>query len=99
MLRLHLKCHHRMDTDLQLPGEQESALLHHNDLQVIDLESGDIVHWLRIEGKLDELYDTLVLPGVTRPKALGFKTDEIRHNVWIHDSGRPAHWTGQEKGH
>ena len=45
---------------------------------VIDLKSGDIVHWLRLEGLIDELYDVAVLPGVKRAMALGFKTDEIR---------------------
>jgi hypothetical protein len=35
------------------------------------------VHWLRIEGVVDELYDVITLPGVKRPMALGFKTDEI----------------------
>ncbi|MFT5589709.1 MAG: hypothetical protein ACI9ZF_001887 [Bradyrhizobium sp.] len=47
-------------------------------VQVIDLRSGDVVHWLRIEGVVDELYDVVALPGVRRPMALGFKTDEIR---------------------
>ena len=46
-------------------------------LQVIDLRTGDIVHWLRIEGMVEELYDVVVLPGVRRPMSLGFKTDEI----------------------
>ncbi len=47
-------------------------------IQVIDLKSGDAVHWLRMEGVVDELYDVVALPGVRRPMALGFKTDEIR---------------------
>ncbi len=47
-------------------------------VQVIDLRSGDIVHWLRIEGVVEELYDVVTLPRVRRPMALGFKTDEIR---------------------
>lgn len=47
-------------------------------LQVVDLRSGDIVHWVRIEGMVSELYDVVVLPGVVRPMALGFKTDEIQ---------------------
>ncbi|MEP4377726.1 MAG: TIGR03032 family protein [Alphaproteobacteria bacterium] len=47
-------------------------------LIVIDLKSGDIVHWLRLEGLIEELYDVAILPGVRRPMALGFKTDEIR---------------------
>jgi uncharacterized protein (TIGR03032 family) len=47
-------------------------------LMAIDLRSGDIVHWLNIEGIVEELYDVAVLPGVVRPTALGFKSDEIR---------------------
>jgi len=47
-------------------------------IQVIDLRTGDIVHWLRLEGMAEELYDVAALPGVRRPMALGFKTDEIR---------------------
>jgi hypothetical protein len=50
-------------------------------LVVIDLRSGDIVHSLRIEGVVEELYDVQVLPGVRRPMAIGFKTDEIRRVV------------------
>lgn len=47
-------------------------------LQIIDLQTGDVVHWLRIEGIVEELYDVVVLPGVMRPMAIGLKTDEIR---------------------
>ena len=47
-------------------------------LQVIDLRSGDAVHSVQIDGVVDELYDVVALPGVRRPMALGFKTDEIR---------------------
>ncbi len=66
-------------------------------LQVIDLASGDVVHWLRIEGAVAELYDVVALPGAKRPKALGFKTEEIRHNVWLEEGGRSHRWTGQPK--
>ena len=48
---------------------------------MIDLKSGDVVHWLRIEGVVRELYDVAILPGVRRPMALGFKTDEIRRTI------------------
>lgn len=47
-------------------------------IQVIDLRSGDVVHWLRLDGMVEELYDVAVVPGAQRPMALGFKTDEIR---------------------
>lgn len=52
-------------------------------LQIIDLRSGDIVHWLRISGIVEELYDVAVLPGVRQPMALGFKSDEIRRHITI----------------
>ena len=47
-------------------------------LLVIDLKRGDIVHWVRIEGIVEELYDVAVLEGVARPMAFGFRSDEIR---------------------
>jgi uncharacterized protein (TIGR03032 family) len=50
-------------------------------LLVIDLRTGDVVHWLHIEGVVSELYDVVVLPDVIRPMALGFKTDEIRRTI------------------
>jgi hypothetical protein len=50
-------------------------------LQVINLKTGDIVHELRIEGVVEELYDVCVLPGVKRPMAIGFLKEEIRHTL------------------
>ena len=52
-------------------------------LQVIDLNSGDVVHSVRIEGIVAELYDVVVLPNVIRPMTLGFKSDEIQHILSI----------------
>lgn len=56
-------------------------------LQVIDLKRGDVVHSLRIDGIVEELYDVSVLPGVIRPTALGFKSDEIRRLLTVAPSG------------
>ncbi len=56
-------------------------------LLVIDTESGDILHWLRIEGVVEELYDVIALPGVERPMALGFQSDEIHRIITIGDDG------------
>jgi len=50
---------------------------------VIDLRTGSIVHWLRIEGIIEELYDVVALPGVRRPTAIGFVTDEIRRVISV----------------
>jgi uncharacterized protein (TIGR03032 family) len=52
-------------------------------LAVIDLKSGDQVHWVRIEGVVRELYDVALLPGVRRPSLVGFKTDEVKRVVSI----------------
>lgn len=52
-------------------------------LYVIDLRTGDIVHWLRIEGFVSELYDVIALPGVVRPSMIGFRSDEIRRTISI----------------
>jgi len=52
-------------------------------LLVVDLERGDIVHWLRFDGLIQELYDVAVLPGVRRPMALGLRSDEIRRVLTV----------------
>ncbi|GAA5507575.1 TIGR03032 family protein [Novipirellula caenicola] len=68
---------HGLDLDQNLAKRGARARC---GLQVIDLRSGDAVQWIRIEGNIQELYDVVTLPGVVRPKALGFLTDEIHHS-------------------
>jgi Domain of unknown function DUF302 len=48
-----------------------------------DLKSGDIVESIRLEGGVTELFDVRVLPGVRRPTATGFLTDEIHRAFTI----------------
>lgn len=50
-------------------------------IAVVNLETGDIEHSLAIDGVVQELYDVGALPGMKRPKAIGFKTDEIRFQI------------------
>jgi uncharacterized protein (TIGR03032 family) len=64
---------------------------------VVDLSIGDIVHWLRVDGIVEELYDVAVLPSTRRPKALGFKTDEIQHVVWLEAGGRTERFVAEAK--
>jgi uncharacterized protein (TIGR03032 family) len=52
---------------------------------VIDTRTGDIVHWLRIEGVVKELYDVIGLPGISRPYMIGFRSQEIRRTISIED--------------
>ncbi|MEO0466998.1 MAG: TIGR03032 family protein [Pseudomonadota bacterium] len=52
-------------------------------VSVINLTTGDVEHSLQIEGVVEELYDVVLLKGIRRPKALGFKTDEIHNAIRI----------------
>ena len=52
-------------------------------LAVMDLKRGEMVGWVRVEGIVHELYDVGVLPNVTRPSLIGFKSDEVRHVISI----------------
>jgi uncharacterized protein (TIGR03032 family) len=52
-------------------------------LQVIDLRSGRVVHWLSLGGMVSELYDVVALPNVARPMVLGFRSDEISRLIAI----------------
>jgi protein O-GlcNAc transferase len=58
-------------------------------LWVVDLRSGNTVHWLQLEGVVIELYDVAVIPGARRPMALGFQTDEIQRLLTIDGAPQP----------
>ena len=55
---------------------------------MIDLERGDVVHELRIEGMVDELFDTAVIPGARNPAMVGFVSDEIRRTLSLPPDAR-----------
>lgn len=64
------------------------AMQHHDaearcGLLVIDLDTGDVVEWVRIEGIIDELFDVAVLPAVKTPSAIGIKSNEIRRVISV----------------
>jgi uncharacterized protein (TIGR03032 family) len=56
-------------------------------LLIIDLRSGNVTDWLRVQGLVRELYDVAALPQVCRPMVLGFKTDEIQKMIAIGEHG------------
>ena len=47
-------------------------------VQIMNLQSGDVAHWLRFDGAITELFDVCVLPGVKNPITLGPQSPEIR---------------------
>ena len=56
-------------------------------LQVIDLRTGFIAEWLRLEAEgVTELYDSVVLPGVRQPMAVGFTTPDIERLMVIDEA-------------
>jgi len=50
---------------------------------VIDTRTGDVAHWLRIQGIVTELYDAVALPGISRPMMIGFRQQDIRRTISI----------------
>jgi uncharacterized protein (TIGR03032 family) len=65
-----------LDTHLKEQGIEPRC-----QLALVNLDTGDIEHTLEIEGVVQELYDIAFMPGIRRPMAVGFKTDEIRFMV------------------
>ena len=57
-------------------------------LQVIDLRSGAVAHWVKFEGSVSELYDVVALPTARNPAAIGLKTDEIHRTIHMDTPGR-----------
>ncbi|SFB14328.1 TIGR03032 family protein [Poseidonocella pacifica] len=65
-----------VDARLEAEGRSPKSML-----AVVNLNTGDIEHTLEITGVIQELYDVAFLPGIKRPKILGFKTPEIRFQI------------------
>jgi uncharacterized protein (TIGR03032 family) len=55
-------------------------------LMVIDLQTGKILHWLYFQSVIEELFDVVVLPGVSQPLAVGLQGDEIQRLVTFPNS-------------
>lgn len=62
-------------------------------LQVIDLRTGAVAHWVRLEGLVTELYDVVGLPHAARPMALGLKSDEIARMLTVEEEVPLPQWS------
>lgn len=56
-------------------------------IMIVNLQSGDIVEWIRLEGHITELFDIAALPGVRCPMALGPGTTEIQSSITFNSVG------------
>ena len=54
-------------------------------LYIIDLRTGDIVHWLRMEGVVSEIYDVIALNGLRMPSALSPLGTDIKRHITINE--------------
>lgn len=50
---------------------------------VIDLRTGDLVDWIRLEGEIAELFDVAIMPDRVCPMSLGVDTTEIQNTITI----------------
>ncbi|MBE9241442.1 TIGR03032 family protein [Synechocystis salina] len=50
-------------------------------VMVIDLRTGEIAHSLIFAGVIEELYDVVVIPGVTKPRVIGFQDEDIERLI------------------
>jgi uncharacterized protein (TIGR03032 family) len=50
-------------------------------LQVVDIDTGNAVEWLRYEHTIEELYDVAVIAGVRQAEAVGFRADDIQREI------------------
>lgn len=48
---------------------------------VVDLASGDIVEWVKLEGFITELFDVVAMPGVECPMAIAPESAELRSAI------------------
>lgn len=48
---------------------------------VIDLATGDVLHWLRLDTGIDELYDVALIPGACRPAVLSFRSNDVVQKI------------------
>lgn len=48
---------------------------------IVNLTSGDIVEWIRLDGHITELFDVTAMPGVKCPMSVGPGTVEIQNSI------------------
>ncbi len=64
-------------------------------VQVIDLRTGDAVHWIRLSGHIKELFDIAILPGVVCPMGVGVNAPEMSTMLNFEETFGPLTMAGQ----
>ena len=50
-------------------------------LQMVDIDTGNAVEWLRFEHSIEELYDVAVMSGRAAGGGVGFRADDIQREI------------------
>jgi uncharacterized protein (TIGR03032 family) len=56
-------------------------------LLIVDIDTGNVVEWLRFEHSIEELYDVAILPGVRQAEAVGFVAEDIQREISVEGQG------------
>ena len=56
-------------------------------VQVVDLNTGDVVQWIRLTGAIREVFDVTALPGATAPMSIGGVDGAQAHISWDAEFG------------
>ena len=56
---------------------------------IVDLNTGGIVEWIKLDGFITELFDVAAMPGVACPMSLGIDSLEIRSTITFDPEIRP----------
>lgn len=54
-------------------------------IHIINLKTGDVEQWVRLEGMIEEIYDVMTLPNTVKPLIIGVKKDEISKMISIEE--------------
>jgi len=64
---------------------------------ILDTKNGDLLHWIRFDDVVCELFDAAFLPGVLAPMSVGLGSPEIRTLITLEpnqSASSPAAATG-----
>ena len=60
---------------------------------IIDTRTGDILHWIKFEGAVRELFDASFIPGVRAPMCVGLGNPAMRTLITF--AGEPSGSTAE----
>lgn len=58
-------------------------------VMIIDLRTGGIAEWIKLDGHITELFDVAAMPGVVCPMSIGLDSLEIRSTITFDSEIRP----------